>query len=124
MGYRSFTDATGVTWQAWDIIPRLAERRMAERRGAAAGTVAAERRARTERRLRPGGRLALSNGLHAGWLCFQARDEKRRLTPIPADWLRCAVATLEEYLRAAVPAIRLAPVADLATLDGLRHRPG
>lgn len=120
MGYRSFTDASGVEWQAWDIVPRLAERRAAERRSAGALPISSERRSAPDRRQRPGGRLALGNGLHAGWLCFETQGEKRRLSPIPADWLRCAVATLQEYLARAVPAARMAVGIELpmrVTLD-------
>lgn len=107
MGYRIFTDSLGTEWQAWDIIPRLAERRARERRIARLA-VARERRQTDERRLGGGERSVLSNGLHQGWLCFEAAIEKRRLAPIPSDWLRCTVARLEEYLRLAVPAQRVA----------------
>jgi hypothetical protein len=124
MGYRSFTDDSGVEWQAWDIIPRLAERRAADRRSAAALSVSAERRGTSERRQRTGGRLALSNGLHAGWLCFETQAEKRRLSPIPADWLRCALATLREYLASAVPAARMSAAIEVPMLSALDRRHG
>lgn len=106
MGYRVFTDSEGTEWQAWDIIPRLAERRANDRR-IARMAVAQERRADERRRIQSD-RSVLGEGLRAGWLCFETTREKRRLAPIPSDWLRCAVARLEEYLRRAVPAARVA----------------
>ena len=122
MGYRIFRDSTGTEWQAWDIIPRLEDRRARERR-LAMRAVAIERRATEERRLVVGERPRITNGLNAGWLCFEAIDQKRRLTPIPADWLRCAVARLEEYLRAAIPARRVSAT-EPTMLDSLGRRAG
>lgn len=107
MGYRSFTDSLGTDWQAWDIVPRLAERRGPDRRVASLA-VARERRQAMERRGPAGERNVLRHGLQRGWLCFEATLEKRRLAPVPADWLECTVARLEEYLRSAVPVSRVA----------------
>lgn len=121
MGYRIFTDSQGVEWQAWDIIPRLAERRARERRSVRA-VVKAERRT-DDRRKVAGERTVLGNGMNHGWLCFEALREKRRLAPIPPDWLRCAVARLEEYLRAAVPAVRI-NIPDMPMLANLDQRAG
>ena len=100
MGYRIFRDSAGTEWQAWDVVPRLSERRLGERRARAAAVPRPERR-RVERRVQAGRRPLLSAGLDNGWLCFEAPVEKRRLAPIPSDWLSCATARLEEYLRAA-----------------------
>ena len=122
MGYRIFRDSQGTEWQAWDIVPRLAERRSRERRLARA-VVQVERRASDERRLLSRERSPLTNGLNAGWLCFEARDEKRRLTPVPADWLRCTLLRLEEYLRSAIPARRVSTVQS-TFLGGLDRRAG
>jgi hypothetical protein len=116
MGYRVFKDSRGTEWQTWDVVPQLAERRAGERRrGEAAAAVSAERR-RTERRMVTGRRPVLSAGLDGGWLCFEARAEKRRLTPIPHDWLRCDDDCLERYCRQAKPA-RSSIVIDLSALD-------
>ncbi len=101
MGYRSFLDSNGTEWQAWDIVPHLAERRATERR-VARMTVSADRRRTNERRHGSGERTLLSRGFSAGWVCFEAFGEKRRLAPVPADWLACGLGRLEEYLRAAV----------------------
>ena len=106
MGYRSFMDRQGMDWQAWDVIPALADRRMHDRRTMKAPFDGDRRRA-TERRVTPGRRPALSSGLGDGWLCFEASQEKRRLSPIPSDWLVCALDGLWHYLALAKPAVRL-----------------
>ena len=109
MGYRIFRDSGGTEWQTWDVVPKLAERRRGERRATASVAPRIERRRASERRLRVGRRPMLSSGLDNGWLCFEAPVEKRRLTPIPDDWERCPTARLEEYCRAARPAMRVHP---------------
>lgn len=110
MGYRIFRDSAGTEWQTWDVVPRLAERRVSERRMSASSASSAppmERRRTVERRVRTGGRPTLTSGLGGGWLCFEAVMEKRRLCPIPEDWERCPTPRLEEYCRAAKPALRM-----------------
>ena len=119
MGYRSFVDKLGVDWQAWDVIPALADRRMHDRRTSKT-PVEGDRRRATDRRVTAGRRPALSSGLGDGWLCFEAAQEKRRLTPIPADWLVCALDGIRHYLALAKPAARLTTplsVPVLAPLD-------
>jgi hypothetical protein len=124
MGYRVFRDSQGVEWQTWDVVPQLAERRAAERRRSAnpapTGSVMAERRRLRERRVMAGRRPLLSAGLDGGWLCFEQPVEKRRLTPIPADWLLCDEACLERYCRQAKPA-RSSLAIDISKLDDLRN---
>jgi hypothetical protein len=115
MGYRVFRDSQGVEWQTFDVVPQLAERRAGDRRRAIAAEVAAERR-RVERRMVVGRRPVLSRGLDGGWLCFEALVEKRRLTPIPSDWLQCDDASLERYCRLAKPAMRSSVAVDISTL--------
>jgi hypothetical protein len=107
MGYRIFRDSAGTEWQTWDVVPRLAERRAGERRVSVAAAPRVERRRAADRRVRVGRRPMLSSGLDGGWLCFEAPVEKRRLTPIPDDWERCPTKRLEEYCRAARPAVRI-----------------
>jgi hypothetical protein len=123
MGYRIFRDSHGIEWQTWDVIPRLAERRASERRrvAAVAALVAVERRRAADRRTVSGRRPVLSAGLDEGWLCFEATSEKRRLTPIPLDWLRCDEACLERYCRQARPAVRSAVPVDISTLTDLQN---
>jgi hypothetical protein len=123
MGYRVFRDSEGTEWQTWDVVPHLAERRAAERRRAAvaAAVLAVERRTRADRRVGAGRRPLLSAGFDAGWLCFEAPSEKRRLTPIPGDWLRCDEACLERYCRQARPAVRSSAAIDISTLADFRN---
>ncbi len=121
MGYRVFTDSQGMEWQTWDVVPRLAERRAVERRRSVAATPSTgERRLANDRRVTSGRRPMLSAGLDGGWLCFEARAEKRRLTPIPADWLRCDDDCLERYCRQAKVA-RSSVAIDVSTLSDLRN---
>jgi hypothetical protein len=121
MGYRVFTDSQGREWQTWDVVPQLAERRAEERRRRdMAPPSAVERRRASDRRVVAGRRPMLSAGLDGGWLCFEARAEKRRLTPIPADWLRCDDDCLENYCRQAKPA-RTSIAIDISTLSGFRN---
>ena len=97
MGYRIFRDSRGTEWQTWDVVPRLSDRRVSDRRGRVGQPAHLERRLPRDRRISAGQRPALFAGLEGGWLCFEAQTEKRRLTPIPADWLQCALERLEQY---------------------------
>ena len=97
MGYRIFRDSRGTEWQTWDVVPRLSDRRVSDRRGRVGQPAHSERRLPRDRRVSVGPRPALFAGLEGGWLCFEAQTEKRRLTPIPADWLQCALERLEQY---------------------------
>jgi hypothetical protein len=100
MGYRSFKDSTGADWHAWDVVPQLAERRVADRRQGREAISFRDRR-RAERRIMAGRRAVLSSGLADGWLCFEGPNEKRRLSPIPTDWSRCPDAQLQAYCQMA-----------------------
>ena len=115
MGYRVFKDSEGTEWQTWDVVPHLAERRVHDRR--AEPTVhTTERRRQPDRRVVVGRRPVLSKGLDGGWLCFEAAVQKRRLTPIPRDWLVCGEEQLERYCRAAKPAARSSGAVDISSL--------
>jgi hypothetical protein len=113
MGYRVFTDSRGIEWQAWDVVPQLTDRRELERRVRIVPVPHADRRRDPDRRIINGRRPMLSAGLDGGWLCFETGTEKRRLTPIPTDWQRCAAAQLERYLEAAKRAPRPSTAAEL-----------
>jgi len=79
MAYREFTDAHGVVWQAWEVIPSTAERRSTgERRFGA--------RDRVDRRVRQETRVRRDHGMAQGWLVFESAIEKRRVHPIPDGW--------------------------------------
>ena len=105
MSYRLFEDSKGTEWQVWDIVPRLEERRDAaapDRRVDIKVIPFADRR-RAPRRIATARRALLSGSFARGWLCFESRREKRRLSPIPGDWTTCENDALEDYLRQASP---------------------
>lgn len=105
MAYRTFLDSDGVEWHVWDVLPKAVERRVGERRTYEEVVDFPDRR-RAERRHLDGCGTPppLTSGLHEGWVCFDAGGDRRRLSPIPADWEECAPRTLERYCRSAVPA--------------------
>lgn len=115
MGYRIFRDSHGTEWQTWDVIPRMGDRRVSERRTRVAEPPHSDRRSRTERRIVSGQRGVLTPQLNEGWLCFEAPEEKRRLAPIPHDWQRCPTERLEQYCAQARIARRV--TRDLPTID-------
>ena len=124
MGYRTFKDSRGIEWQAWDVVPQLNDRREGERRRETSSSIAIvddRRGVSRERRTVVGRRPVLSAGLGSGWLCFEAQVEKRRLAPIPADWLRCDEACLERYRDLAKPALRISAAIDLNMLGTVRN---
>ena len=71
MALRNFTDSQGSTWRVWNVVPQYAT-------------------GRDEEQMTP--------GLQGGWLCFENSGEKRRLSPIPADWENAGNEALERYL--------------------------
>ncbi len=104
MSFRTFTDAHGVEWTAWDVVPGALDRRIADRR-LLSEPVASERRG-GRRRLCASGPTALTCIFAHGWLCFETHSERRRLIPIPEDWPTCAEQRLVEYCLHAKPVPR------------------
>jgi hypothetical protein len=110
MAHRVFSDASGVTWEVWEVRPRGVLTGAAERR-AADGAVgrpdpteggdvesdAGARQAPHERR------HSVAAPLQVGWLAFSAGTERRRLAPIPPAWETATDAELALYCRAATP---------------------
>jgi hypothetical protein len=95
MSHRSFVDSFGRHWDAWSVKPENIERRTETRQSPA-----------IERRRRREYRVPLGRKWSDGWLAFEANGERRRLAPIPANWIELDVATLEEFCRAAEPVSR------------------
>jgi hypothetical protein len=100
MSIRVFCDHDGREWKVWDVKPYLGnareERRLQERRmQRAAAPTGSERRGGRDRRRNA---ALLTPGLEAGWLCFENRSEKRRLTPIPGGWQEAPEPELEALL--------------------------
>lgn len=75
MAHRKLKDTAGREWDVWEVNPASIDRRMRDltheddRRFVDTGFV---------------GRV--SDRLRHGWLAFQTKSEKRRLTPIPSGW--------------------------------------
>ena len=72
--HRQFTDAEGRSWDVWEVIPQMAERREGHT------DVPVERRADSKPR------ASLPVEMREGWLAFESRHERRRLAPSPAGW--------------------------------------
>ena len=104
MSLRTFVDSAGQEWQAFDVVPRDDERRHYDRRTSAELTSddQDDDRREADRRITVG-RASRIGGPQSGWLCFEHGGDRRRLSPIPADWNRCPDAQLEAYCRAARP---------------------
>lgn len=113
---RTFVDSTGTEWEAFDVVPRDTERRMTDRRSSpdAQPRREVERRER-DRRLSVG-RSRLTG---QGWLAFQHGDDRRRLSPIPADWQRASDAELEAYCLVA----SRVPASGAGGAEAVRRRP-
>lgn len=105
MALREFTDPAGNAWEAFAVVPRDQERRQYDRRSTETHVDEVEERREADRRLTVGRAELVVGG---GWLCFQHGDERRRLTPIPADWEKCDEAQLVAYLDAARPVRHIA----------------
>jgi hypothetical protein len=89
MGMRTFRDADGREWRAWDVSPD--------------GT--------NEIRFRTVGHLPPE--MASGWLCFESGELKRRLTPVPHRWDEDDDASLCTLCSLAVPVTR--PARSLTT---------
>ncbi|MDB4879939.1 MAG: hypothetical protein JWL60_1385 [Gemmatimonadetes bacterium] len=76
--HRSFVDASGITWDAFAVHP-------------SAETT---------------GKARLPEPFQSGWLSFDCGAERRRLSPIPADWLTVPEYALRELCRRAEAAPR------------------
>lgn len=97
MGFRTFHDADGHEWTAWDVRP-------------------AERQRRAPRVIEGvnGVRVPLDSQQRAvqtreSWLVFEssASGEKRRVSPIPHGWEKATDAELDAMRRSAQTAPRL-----------------
>ena len=81
MAFRTFRDREGCEWQVWDVVPGREADSSARRRH------------------------YLPPEMAEGWLCFEAPDQKRRLTPLPADWEEQDDASMDALCRAAQPVL-------------------
>lgn len=102
MAHREFIDSDGSYWQAWEVIPSMAERRSSGERRL---TV----RDRHDRRVQHQVRATLEDGLSLGWLVFESATEKRRLHPIPQGWSNLSDAELTMLALSADATLRPLP---------------
>src|SRR2546430_2757125 len=94
MPHRTFRDDQGREWEAWDVVPTAVERRMA--RGSRRPNVGDR-----ERRKAQESRVLVPDDLQRGWLAFQSGPDRRRLAPIPNDWIEMTVGELSALLKRA-----------------------
>lgn len=99
MSFRTFVDATGTEWQAFDVVPRVEERRHYDRRGHDDDVALLADRRDSDRRITIGASTSFQRAVSGGWLCFECVGERRRLSPIPNDWMKCSTSQLEQHCR-------------------------
>lgn len=98
MPHRQFTDSKHTTWEVWDVEPSHAERRTS------AGDRRQSKRSSDERRqVHDHTRVRIKTDLAHGWLAFESKHDKRRLTPIPSGWEALDVESLERLCEQAHP---------------------
>ena len=100
MPLREIVDTQGRTWRVWEVQPRWIERRLADHPEVVA-TVG-------ERRHRNSGeyRIRFDSELSHGWLAFECESERRRLHPVPLNWMRITDAELRDLLDRATKATK------------------
>jgi hypothetical protein len=91
MPHRQFVDSKQTTWEVWDVEPGHAERRGRPRDRRRSARTSGERREVEDR-----SRVRISSGLAHGWLAFESKHDKRRLSPIPIGWEALDASALEQ----------------------------
>jgi len=114
-GYRTFLDPRGRLWEVWMVHPSSIERRKMERRSPVENAVfLIEQRVMGDRRAQPGTRGAVATEFSSGWLCFASNGEKRRLAPVPVNWMSANDGQVAEWCRIARRVIKCGPTWDPA----------
>ena len=112
-GYRTFLDPRGKVWEVWMVHPSSIERRKMERRSPVENAVnLIEQRVLGDRRANAGTRGAVSSEFSSGWLCFSSNGEKRRLAPVPVNWMSANDSQVAEWCRIARRVVRCGPTWD------------
>ncbi|HMG96703.1 MAG TPA: hypothetical protein VK565_10400 [Gemmatimonadaceae bacterium] len=112
-GYRTFLDARGKVWEVWMVHPSSIERRKMERRSPVENAVhLIEERVLGDRRASLGTRGAVATEFSSGWLCFAGNGEKRRLAPVPVNWMSANDSQVAEWCRIAKRVVRCGPTWD------------
>jgi hypothetical protein len=113
-GYRTFLDPRGRLWEVWMVHPSSIERRKMERRSPVENAVfLIEQRVMGDRRATPAGaRSAVASEFSSGWLCFASNGEKRRLAPVPVNWMSANDGQVAEWCRIAQRVMKCGPTWD------------
>ena len=82
MAFRTFRDPEGREWQVWDVVPSR------------------------EEEFGSGWPGYLPPEMAEGWLCFEAADQKRRLSPYPHGWEERDEAGIHALCQNALPVTR------------------
>jgi hypothetical protein len=114
-GYRTFLDTRGRVWEVWMVHPSSIERRRMERRSPVENAVfLIEQRVLGDRRSHLGNRGAVATEYSSGWLCFASNGEKRRLAPVPVNWMSANDSQVAEWCRIAKRVVKCGPTWDPA----------
>src|SRR6266513_5170063 len=93
--------------------PSSIERRKMERRSPVENAVfLIEQRVMGDRRSQPGTRGAVATQFSSGWLCFASNGEKRRLAPVPVNWMSANDTQVAEWCRIAKRVLKCGPIWD------------
>ena len=114
-GYRTFLDPRGRPWEVWMVHPSSIERRRMERRSPVENAVfLIEQRVLGDRRTNAGTRGEAATEFTGGWLCFASNGEKRRLVPVPVNWMSANDGQVAEWCRIATRVVKCGPTWDPA----------
>lgn len=80
MTHRKIKDEHGTAWDVWEVYPSAVERRMS---GGHPAVTTHDGRKSERREVR----VLVPAALQQGWLAFQAGRDRRRLAPIPDNWI-------------------------------------
>ena len=94
MTHRKIKDGLGRAWDVWEVYPSAVEQRMS---GEFPSIQNSDGSAPEKREVR----IRVPSALEGGWLAFQAGRERRRLAPIPANWISLADEQLVRLLERA-----------------------
>ena len=97
------------------VHPSSIERRKMERRSPVENAVhLIEQRVLGDRRSSRGTRGEVASEYSTGWLCFASDGEKRRLVPVPVNWMSANDAQVAEWCRIARRVMKCGPEWDPA----------
>jgi len=97
------------------VHPSSIERRKMERRSPVENAVhLIEQRVLGDRRSGHGTRGEVASEYGAGWLCFASEGEKRRLVPVPVNWMSANDGQVAEWCRIAKRVLKCGPEWDPA----------